>query len=217
MLLNLLSVERIAFTTLGYPVSYIEFVGTLFNLWSVWLATRNRVATWPVGLIGVLLFLVLFYQVRLYADVVEQVYYLGASVYGWWLWGRSSRPNAPALLPIRVSPPRALWFVALTTLALCVAAGALTSRLHLWYPALFPQPASYPYLDAGTTVASFTATALMARRRLECWVYWLVIDTVGVGLYYAQNVRFVALLYVVFLVLATSGFLAWRKTARAPD
>nr|CAA9262610.1 hypothetical protein AVDCRST_MAG63-3217 [uncultured Armatimonadetes bacterium] len=212
--LRFLSVERIAFTVLGYPLSYVELIGTVFNLWSVWLATKNRVATWPVGFVGVLLFLALFYQVRLYSDVVEQIYYLFACAYGWWQWGRASGPNPKKSLPIRFSTVRTLLIAGLVTIVLSLAAGAFTSRMHLLYPALFPEAASYPYLDAATTVGSFTATFLMALRRLECWIYWLVIDTVGVGLYFTKDVRFVALLYVIFLVLAASGLRLWMREAR---
>ncbi|MEO0562172.1 MAG: nicotinamide mononucleotide transporter family protein, partial [Chloroflexota bacterium] len=80
-MMNLLSVDNIAFTVVGYPLSYIELVGTVLYLASVWLISRRNMLTWPVGIISVLLFMVLFYQIRLYADAIEQVYYLGASVY----------------------------------------------------------------------------------------------------------------------------------------
>lgn len=89
--LSLWSVNRTLFTVLNYPMSYVEFFGTLFNLASVYLATRNRVGTWPVGLVGVALFLALFYQLRLYADTFEQVYYILTGFYGWWLWSRADR------------------------------------------------------------------------------------------------------------------------------
>ncbi len=79
------NVNTIALTVLGYPMSYIELFGTLFNVWSVWLVVKGRSATWPISIVGVLLFLALFYQIQLYADTLEQVYYLGASVYGWWM------------------------------------------------------------------------------------------------------------------------------------
>jgi len=67
-------------------MSYLEFVGTLLNLWSVWLVTRNNILTWPVGNIGVIFFAVLFYQIRLYSDLIEQVYFLITGFYGWWAW-----------------------------------------------------------------------------------------------------------------------------------
>ncbi|HYF61502.1 MAG TPA: nicotinamide riboside transporter PnuC, partial [Herpetosiphonaceae bacterium] len=93
-------------------------------------------------------------------------------------------------------------------------------NLHIWLPDLFPEPASFAYLDALTTIMSFVATILMARKRIECWVYWIAVDVIGIGLYYAKDVKFIALLYVIFLALAIAGLFAWigkgrQKTGRA--
>ena len=79
----------------------------------------------------------------------------------------------------------------------------------MWFPAWVTEPASYPWLDAFTTVASFVAMLLMARGRIECWIYWLVIDLVGVWLYVTKGVYFVATLYGVFLWLAALGLKNW--------
>jgi nicotinamide mononucleotide transporter len=207
---QLLSVETVAFTVLGYPLSWIELSGTLLYLASVWLIARQHILTWPVGILSVLLYMVLFYQIRLYADALEQVYYLAASAFGWWRW---STRGAPSSGPLRVhySPARCLLFVLLLTAVLSVALGMVVARLHQLLPALFPEPASFPYVDAATTVMSFTAMALMALKRIESWLYWIVVDVVGIGLYAAKDVRFVALLYAVLLVLAVHGHASWRR------
>ena len=208
------SVDTIAFTALGYPMSYVELLGTIFNLWSVWLVARNNILTWPVGLVGVVLFLALFYQIQLYADTFEQVYYLFASIYGWWVWARRSGASRGEEAAVRFSSQRAIVVAVAITLLLSMVLGYASSRLHLWFPALFPVPASFAYLDALTTIMSFTATLLMAQRRIECWLYWIVVDVIGIGLYYAKDVKFIALLYVVFLILATGGLLAWLGRQR---
>jgi nicotinamide mononucleotide transporter len=87
------------------------------------------------------------------------------------------------------------------------------SRLHVLLPALFPEPASYPYVDALTTVMSFTAMLLMARQRIESWVYWIVVDVIGIWLYFVKDVRFVSLLYVILLILATKGLVSWLRVS----
>ena len=211
---HLFSVNNVALTILGYPMSYVELLGTIFNLWSVWLVARNNILTWPVGLVGVVLFLALFYQIRLYSDTLEQIYYLGASVYGWWWWLQADR-RAAAGERLRFSARPALLTAVAATLALGAALGWVTSRLNIWLPQYFPEPASLPYLDALTTVMSFTATILMAWKRIECWVYWIIVDVIGIGLYFAKDVKFIALLYVVFLVLASLGLRSWLRTRRA--
>jgi len=207
-----LSTDTVFFTILGYPMSYIELVGTLLYLWSVWLIARRNMLTWPVGIASVILYMALFYQIQLYADALEQVYYLGASAYGWWFWSRSRQePRADA--DVRYSTRRAAVLVAAVTALLSVAFGAVTSRLHLWMPAVFPKAASYPYIDAGTTIMSFTAMWLMARKRIESWNYWIAVDLIGIWLYFVRGVRFVSLLYVILLVLAIKGLGEWRRVA----
>lgn len=210
-----LSVDTIAFTIAGYPLSYLELVGTVFNLWSVWLVTRRRIATWPVGIVGIALFLLLFYQIRLYADVFEQAYFLVASFVGWWRWHRDP-PETVERSSAAYSPQRSLWAWAALTAIGGVALGALVSHAHLWWPTIFTAPAAYPYLDALTTAMSFTATWLMTQKRTEHWLYWIVVDVIGIGLYFAQGAVFVAGLYVVFLVLATKGWWDWRTLSASP-
>jgi len=77
-----LSIENICCTLLGYSLSYVELVGTVTGLVSVWLAARANILTWPVGIINVLAFFILFYQVRLYSDMALQVYFLATTIYG---------------------------------------------------------------------------------------------------------------------------------------
>ena len=208
------SVTNIAFTVFGYPLSYVELFGTLFYLWSVWLISQRRILTWPVGIVSVLLYMTLFYQIRLYSDAVEQVYYLIASIYGWRRWVHSPKEKG-TILSVQFSTPGwiAVWLV--ISLVLGVAAGAFMSRAHSLFPNVFPEEASYPYIDAVTTIMSFTAMWLMACQRIESWLYWIVVDIVGIGLYYVKAVRFISLLYVILLFLAIRGYISWLRVNRA--
>jgi len=210
---NPLDVNTIAFTILGYPLSYIELVGTILYLWSVWLISRQKILTWPIGIASVLLYMALFYQIRLYSDALEQGYYLVASAYGWWLWSSRGQQEEQQFEPY-LSAPRTLGLVLVLTLALSAGLGTLMSNIHELLPALFPQPAAFPYLDALTTIMSFSAMWLMAQKRLESWAYWIVVDVIGIGLYYVQEVRFISLLYVILLALAINGLVNWLRSAR---
>jgi len=212
---DILSPERVLFTAFGYPMSYIEFTGTLLYLFSVWLIGKRNLLTWPVGILSVLLFMVLFYQIRLYSDALEQIYYLGASFYGWWLWAQAG--------PRRESPPdvffssgRSLVIWAGVTLASGVALGAFMADVHNIAPRLFPEPASYPFVDAVTTVMSFSAMWLLVLRRTESWIYWIVVDLAGIWLYFEKGVMMLGLLYVALLLLATRGLYAWARAASEP-
>jgi nicotinamide mononucleotide transporter len=213
-MLAFFSVNTIAVSLLGYSLSYVELIGTIFTLWSVWLVARRKIANWPVGIVGGVLFLILFYQIRLYSDAFEQVYYVFIGFYGWWAWSRGPKANSGEVLQVRFSGGRAVLAAGAITAVCSLAAGAVMSRVNLFWPALFPEPASYPFLDALTTVMSFTATWLMAQKRVECWYYWIAVDLIGIVLYGAKGVRFIALLYVVFLFMAAAGLLGWKREFR---
>lgn len=215
---DVLSINTIAFTILGYPMSYIELVGTAFYLWSVWLIARKNMLTWPVGIISVLLFMSLFYQIRLYSDALEQVYYLLASLYGWWWWSRKG-PAQNVTSGFLYSPRRYGLLTLGITLGVGLALGGLMTQIHTWLPQWFPEAASFPVLDAITTIMSFTAMALMALKRIESWLYWIVVDVIAIRLYYVKEVRFLSLLYLILLGIAINGLVSWHRAyiaAKAP-
>lgn len=213
---NFFSINNTAFTVLGYPLSYVELFGTLFYLWSVWLIAKRRIWTWPIGIVSVLLYMMVFYQIRLYSDALEQVYYLVASVYGWWHWAHSPRQGA-TVLSVGFSSPGSIIVCLLISVTLGIALGAFMTRAPTLLPTIFPEAASFPYLDALTTVMSFTAMWLMARRRIESWIYWIGIDVVGIGLYFVKGVKFIALLYVILLFIAIKGLVSWIKVTERPE
>lgn len=220
---NIFSVETIAFTVLGYPLSYIELVGTVLYLLSVWLIARRNILTWPVGIASVILYLLLFYQIRLYADTAEQVYYLFASIYGWWMWSRSPKERRTEQGQSNVVS--GVRYSRLSTVLILIAVTGIVTALttqflmqaHILIPAVFVAPAAYPFLDALTTVMSFIAMALLTLKRVESWIYWIIVDVIAVYLYWVQGVRFITLLYVVLLVIAVRGFVIWHRAAtRSP-
>ncbi|MEH1964927.1 MULTISPECIES: nicotinamide riboside transporter PnuC [unclassified Nostoc] len=212
-MLEFWSVDNIAWKVVGYPISYVEFLGTIFYLWSVWLISQRKILTWAVGIVSVLLYMVLFYQIRLYSDMIEQIYYLGVSIYGWWRWSTPKR-DSKEILNVRYSPPIKIVLASSVTIAISFVIGALMSQIHTILPTIFPDKASFPYLDALTTMMSFTAMWLMAQKRVESWYYWIVVDIIGIWLYYVKEVRFIALLYVILLFMAINGLINWLKAVK---
>jgi nicotinamide mononucleotide transporter len=215
---HILSVQTVALTVLGYPMSWIELIGTVFNLWCVWLVARNKILNWPVGLLGVVLFGIMFWQIRLYADLFEQAYFFATGVWGWWVWAyprsRAAEDERGELAISRLSV-RAVVAYGIGIVAATVGVTWVMSNLHVWLPALFPEAASYPLLDSLTTVMSFAAQYMLVRRQLENWVLWIIVDVIGIGLYWAKDVRLVSVLYAVFLCMAVSGLVHWLREHRA--
>lgn len=210
-MLDLLRVDKTLFTLMGYPMSFLEVSGTMLNLASVWLAVKRHTLNWPVGIAGVILFGVLFYQIHLYADLLEQVYYLVTGFYGWWLWARANKGGTRRPVPVAWCSRRAVTGTTAGLLAGTALLGWTTQRLDDWWPAVFPEPTTYPWWDAATTTMSFAAQILMAHRKVESWALWIAVDVIGIWLYAAKGVTLVAALYAVFLVLAVKGGASWWK------
>lgn len=205
------SVETTMFTIMNYPMSYIEFFGTLLNLWCVWLAVKSKILNWPVGLLGAAVFGILFWQIGLYSDLFIQVYFFITSIWGWWLW-LQPRDHADEIAGGRriVSiSNRARGYYVLGIIVGTVLLGTLTQNLPNILPTLFPNPAAYPYLDAFITAMSAAATILMARKELESWVLWITVDVLSIGMYWVKDVKLVSVLYLVFLFLASRGLFNW--------
>jgi len=211
-LIAFLDVNNTFFTFLGYPISFLEFTGTVINLLCVILVARRNILTWPLGIVGVVLFGILFYQINLYADFFEQIYYFITSVMGWYMWAAVRRRN-PEDKHISVErnsiKANIAWVAGITGISV-IATWAL-SNIHIWLPMLFPEPASLPALDATTTVMSFAAQYLMMKRKLENWYLWILVDVIAIWLYWYKEVPFIALLYVVFLFNAIYGWWAWKR------
>ncbi|MBN2019036.1 MAG: nicotinamide mononucleotide transporter [Sedimentisphaerales bacterium] len=214
--MRFLNVDNAFFTVLGYPMSYIELTATLLIVVYVLLITKKIVWAWPLGLINFSLFAVLFYQVRLYSDFFEQFYYIGNCFYGWWVWLSAWKKAGGEKKELEVSfaTGKARFIAGAIIVGVSIVTGFTMSRIHTWLPALFTQPAAYPYIDALATITGFVAAALMAHRKIEAWLLWICVDVICIGLYYARNVKFVAVLYIFFLTLALNGLITWGKELR---
>ncbi|MDD5164882.1 MAG: nicotinamide riboside transporter PnuC [Patescibacteria group bacterium] len=211
---NFLSINNISFTFIGYQMSYLEFFGTIFNLWCVYLAAKNKILTWPIGIVGIILYLFLFYQIQLYSDFFEQIYFLITSFYGWFLWRKIMSKNKSSeskQLQISYNALKNNIIVISLIILGTVLTGYFMQHIHLYFPKIFPVQASFPFLDALTTVMSFIAQFLMAKRKIECWYLWILVDIIGIGLYYIKGVKFISLEYLIFLCLAIKGLVDWQK------
>lgn len=209
-LLHFFNVNETFFTVLNYQMSYIEFFGTLFNLACVYLVVKKNILNWPIGIVGVVLFGILFYQLQLYADLFEQIYYFFTGFIGWYAWTKS-KPDDEITISIKRNSTTQNSLLAVGILFLTIPGVWIMSNIHIWLPALFPTPASLPILDVWTTIMSLVAQLLLVKKRIENWVLWIIVDIIAIGLYWHKGVPVVAILYSVFLILAISGFISWKK------
>jgi len=215
--MSVFSVQKVFFTVLGYPMSYIELSATLLIVIYVLLITKKIVYAWPLGTIAFSLFAVLFYQVRLYSDFFEQFYYIGNCFYGWsvWMAARKKAEDGKNEPDVSRCTGKGLIIAGLIIAVCGMSLGFTMSRIHTWLPALFPQPAAYPYIDAAATIMGFVAAGLMTHKKIEAWMLWICVNCICIWLYYARNVKFVAILYIFFLALAVNGLITWTRELRS--
>lgn len=200
------SVENIAFTIFNYPLSYVELIATLFGLVSVFLASRSSVLTWPTGILNEIGLFLLFFQVQLYADMLLQVFFLFVTIYGWYYWNRHSSPRDTIAVNQKT-------FIKLLVLLACatICVGSIVAQLHTLMPTIFHNQAASPYVDSFVTTASIIATFLLAKKILQTWIFWIIVDVVSIGLFFSRGIYFVAFEYVIFLAMAVYGYFNWSK------
>ena len=209
--------ENIFFTVLGYSMSYLEFFGTIAGAIAVWLSARAIVWSWPLGIINVILFFFLFYQVQLYPDMFLQVFYFVTNLVGWWRWTHPKKFEEDRKQELRVSFMKRRQF-ALTFVAGLIGTllfGTLAENIHEIFPVMFPKPSAFPYLDSLVTVMSIITTFLMINKKIECWILWILIDVIATYLYFAKGILFVGAEYAVFCVIASFGLWNWIREYRS--
>lgn len=166
---------------------------------SIVLAGRNNIHSWWLGIAGCSLFALLFYEVRLYADVALQLFFIVTCAIGWLQWRRGEHGHA---LPItRVAPRRLCWMA----IAGIIAAAAYGLMLHHYTDAYAP------FIDSAVLVFSIIAQFLLMGRRLESWPVWVLVNTISVPLYLSRGLQLTALLYAAYWLNALISWRHWQR------
>ncbi|HJP05776.1 MAG TPA: nicotinamide riboside transporter PnuC [Gammaproteobacteria bacterium] len=163
------------------------------------LAIRQNVACWPAAIASAAIYIVLMYQARLYMESLLQLFYIAMACYGWFNWQSRNGDELPV-----TSWPIAFHVVPLLAMGLLtVTAGLLLATYS---------DAASPYLDSFTTWGAIITTWMVARKVLQNWHYWFVIDSVSVWLYLDRGLLLTALLFVCYLFLIVIGLRQWRRS-----
>lgn len=209
LLNQFIQIENTMIRIANYSLSYVEFIGTLFGLISVWLATKANWHTWTTGIVNVIAFFIIYYQIQLYSDMLLQVFFFGCSLVGIYKWlVKDKLKNNKS---IRRLSRKKLFLCILSICFTSALVGYYISRIHIYAPTYFSEAAAFPYLDALTTVLSIFATYLMIHKKIECWYLWITVDIISIGLYYKKGILFISGEYLIFLIMASWGLYQWHK------
>ncbi len=187
---------------LGIFENWIEFTGFIFGVACVVLAMRNHIINWPLAIVSSLFYLVFFWEGGLYSDSGLQVVFVGASIWGWINWNRMNKLHATQRRISRLSHEQITQVAAITLMAWWA---------WYWVFVRITDTATAPFLDTLTTCISISAVILQAQRKLECWIWWFIANSIFVPLYISRGYHATAGLYVILWVLSIMGFLSWRK------
>lgn len=184
-------------------MSPIEIAAFVLGLVNVTLVVRRSLWNYPFGLVMVALYGWIFFGARLYSDAILQVFFFVVQVYGWVNWSRSAATLGEVRVERMAPAARVRWFVG----------SAAAIAIWGWGMHRFTD-ASFPWWDAAVAVLSVAAQILMSRRLIENWVLWIAVDMLAIGLYAAKDLWLTALLYAIFLFLASWGLVGWHGAER---
>lgn len=180
-------------------MSGLELFAAALGVIAVWLTVKQNPWCWPIGLVMVLLYSWIFFEVKLYSDMLLQVIYAGLQLYGWWQWTRAG--EAQHGRQVTQLDGRSMW----AGLAVGAAGSLLLGAAMAHWT-----DAAQPWLDAALTGFSLVAQLWMAQKRLQCWPLWIAVDVIFVGLFTYKGLYLTAALYGLFTLIAVQGWREWQ-------
>lgn len=188
-----------------YPTYEIvlEIIAVIFGLLSVWYAKKDNILVFPTGLINTSLYVFLLWKWSLLGDMMINGYYFVMSIYGWYHWTRKTgEVETFPIAKISKSEKKLSIIIFLLTVVFVVAVYLFFDKFTTWMS----------YVDTFITGIFFVAMWLMAKRKIENWILWIIGNVVSVPLYFAKGYTFTSFQYIIFTIIAVFGYLEWKKT-----
>jgi nicotinamide mononucleotide transporter len=181
----------------------LEIVAVIFGLFSVWYAKKDDILVFPTGLVSTFIYVYLLWKWTLWGDMMINGYYFIMSIYGWYHWTRKKGDTVE--FPISVisnHEKRIAIIIFIFTVAFVVSVYHYFDKFTTWYA----------YVDTFITGIFFIGMWLMAKRKIENWIFWIIGDVISIPLYFAKGFTFTSFQYIIFTIVAVYGYLEWKKT-----
>ena len=181
-------------------MNYLEIFGTFIGIIYLWLEYRASIYLWLAGIIMPAIYIFVYYDAGLYADFGINIYYLIAAIYGWffWMWGHGEKKSLPIMhTPCKCYLPLFLVFI---------VSFIGIARILIEYT-----DSNVPWLDSFTTALSIVGMWMLARKYIEQWFAWILVDIVCCGLYIYKDLYFTSALYGLYSIIAIFGYFKWKK------
>ena len=180
----------------------LEIIAVIFGFLSVWYSKKNRIWVFPTGMISTLIFVYLLLKWELLGDMMINGYYFIMSVYGWYIWTRKvdESHNTPISRTTKKEKITSV-FIFISTLIFVFLVYNYFDKWTSWVA----------YVDTFTTAIFFVGMWLMAKRKIENWIYWIIGDIISAPLYFYKGFTFTSFQYLIFTIIAIAGYLSWKK------
>lgn len=188
----------------GVPAYFValEMIGVVFGFASVWYAQRENILVFPTGIISTSIFVYILWEYSLLGDMIINAYYCIMSIYGWYVWTR--KVDETHYIPItQATPKEKKWGVLLFlgTILFVTLLYFVFEKFNTWTA----------YVDTFTTAFFFVAMWLMARKKIEHWILWIIADIISIPLYIYKGLIFTSFQYLIFTAIAIFGYITWKK------
>lgn len=198
-LLNILFGQYSSYETIDIS---LEIIAVIFGFLSVWYAKNNKIWVYPTGMISTLIFVYLLLKWGLLGDMMINAYYFIMSVYGWYIWTRKvDETHHTPITSTTKKEKRTSIIIFILTLIFVFIVYESFDKWNNWVA----------YIDTITTAIFFVGMWLMARKKIENWIYWIIGDIISVPLYFYKGFTFTSFQYFIFTFIAIFGYLEWKK------
>ena len=179
----------------------LEIIAVFFGFLSVWFSKNNNILVFPTGMINTSIFVYLLLKWSLLGDMIINAYYFVMSIYGWYFWLKGTNNT---ISPISKVSNTDIRIVVLLFISSSVFVSLIYTIFDKWETIV-------SYIDILTTAIFFAAMWLMAKRKVESWIFWIVGNIISVPLYLYKGLAFTSIQYFIFTVIALAGYIKWKE------
>ena len=179
----------------------LEIFAVIFGFLSVWFSKNNNVLVFPTGLVNTSIFVYLLFKWELLGDMVINAYYFIVSIYGWYYWTRKNNNEYTPITKLNISDKKIMLLIAVLS---CLFVSLMYTYFDKWSGLV-------SYVDILTTSIFFVGMWLMAKRKIESWIYWIIGDIISVPLYLYKGLAFTSFQYFIFTFIAIAGYYKWKS------
>ena len=179
----------------------IELIAASFGITSVIFAKNENILVFPTGIISTILYIIICYKFILYGDMLINIYYTLMSLYGWYVWSFKVSGENVVITTSKKDDVAKSIFIFLSTIV-------IISYIYVYFDRMRNMT---DYLDTFTSAIFFTAMWLMANKKIEHWIFWIIGNLISIPLYFVKGLGFSSIQFTIFLILAIIGYMEWKK------